>query len=53
MVVYIKIPATLIGVNNLMRSERKLRNLFIDTLMIANEVNINKILNNISINHRH
>jgi len=36
-----------------MRSERKCRNLFIDTSSIANEVNIEKILNKMSINHRH
>ena len=36
-----------------MRSERKCRNLFIDTSSIANEANIEKMLNKMSINHRH
>ncbi len=40
-------------VNNFIRFERKFRSLFIDTSSIANEANIEKMLNKMSINHRH
>ena len=50
---YIKMPATLMLVKIFMRSERKWRNPFIDKSMTTNEISIEKVLSNTSINHRH